>query len=105
MDLVGRELNAERPFTSYKRERTKKKRGYIAWRGRSAAEPISELLSLFLLSLCFLLHRSLLQGFEEARAVSRTVRVRLAAPPTCSPVLCVEANRDRHLSAALFAVR
>ena len=57
------------------------------------------------LSLCFLLHHFLLQGFEEARAVSRIVRVRPAAPPTCFPVLCVEANRDRHLSAALFAIR
>ena len=39
-------------------------------------------------SLCscsvFLLHRFPSQGFEEARAASRIVRVRPAAPPTCS---------------------
>ena len=92
------------PFRAIK-GRGRRRRRYLAWRGRSAAEPISELLSLFLLSLCFLHHRFLLQGVEEARAVSRIVRVRPAAPPTCFPVLCVEANRDRHLSAALFAIR
>ena len=37
-------------FLSYKRRRTRKKKD-LAWRGRSAAEPISELLSLSL-SLC-----------------------------------------------------
>ena len=53
-------------------------------------------------SLCFLLHSFSVQGFEEARAVSRNARARPAAPPTCSPFLCFEANRHRHLFAALF---
>ena len=42
--------------------------------------------SLFFFVLCLLLHRAPVQGFEEARAVRGTPRVRPAAPPTCSPV-------------------
>ena len=69
-------------FLTYKRRRPRKKRD-LAWRGRSAAEPISDA------SLSdFLLHSFPVQGFEEARAVSRIARVRPAAPPTCS-LFCV----------------
>ena len=91
------------PFTSYKRKRTKKKKGSRVERTKCCRTDFGA--SLSVLALCFLLHRFLLQGFEESRAVSRIVRVRPAAPPTCFPVLCVEASRDLHLSAALFAIR
>ena len=61
--------------------------------------------SLFFFVLCLLLHRAPVQGFEEARAVRGTPRVRPAAPPTCFPLfLCVETYRDRHLFAALFVL-
>ena len=75
-------------FVSYKRGRRRRQKGDLAWRGRSAAEPISELLSLSLCSCSFPAFPApslLLQGFEEARAVRGTPRVRPAAPSTCFP--------------------
>ena len=82
----------------------KKKKSSRVERTKCCRTDFGASLSVLALSV-FLLHRFLLQGVEEARAVSRIVHVRPAAPPTCFPVLCVEANRDRHLSAALFAIR
>ena len=57
------------PLTGYKR-RGRRRRGDLAWRGRSAAEPISELLSLLVRSL-FSAPSLTCAGFEEALAVSR----------------------------------
>ena len=70
------------PFTSYKRERTKKKKSSRVERRKCCRTDFGA--SLSVLALCFLLHSFPLQGFEEARAASRIVRVRPAAPPTCS---------------------
>ena len=85
-------------FLSYKRRRTRKKKGSRVERTKCYRSDSGRF------SLCFLLHSFSVQGFEEARAVSRNARVRPAAPPPCSPSVCVEANRHRHLFAALFAV-
>ena len=91
-------------FTSYKRKRTTKKKGIS--RGEDEVLPNRfRSFSLFLFVLCFLLHRLPVQVSRRPLLSRGTPRVRPAAPPTCFPVPCVVANRDRHLSAALFAIR
>ena len=92
------------PFSSYKREEGEDE-GIIS-RGEDEVLPNRfRSFSLFLIVLCFLLHRLPVQVSRRPLLSRGTPRVRPAAPPTCFPVPCVVANRDRHLSAALFAIR
>ena len=69
-------------FLSYKRRRTRKKKSSRVERTKCCRSDSGRF------SLCFLLHSFSVQGFEEARAVSRNARVRPAAPPTYSLSVC-----------------
>ena len=82
MDLVGDELNAERPFwRAIKGRGRREKRESRAERTKCCRTDFGASLSL-LLSLSSAPSRTC-AGFEEARAVRGTPRVRPAAPPTC----------------------
>ena len=76
------------PFSGYKRRRRRRQKDI----SRGEDEVLLNRFRSFSLSLCscsfpaFSAPSLLLQGFEEARAVRGTPRVRPAAPPTCSPV-------------------
>ena len=103
VDSVGVKLMPNGLLTGYKRKR-KKRRRHLARRGRSAAEPISELLSLFCF-LCLLLHRVPVQvSWRLALFVERPECVLQHLRPVL-PFLFVATSRDRHLFAALFAFR
>ena len=84
-------------FTSYKKEEEEEVRGI----SRGEDEVLPNRLRSF--SLCFLLHRFLLQGFVEARAVSRNAPSASCSTSDLFPFSYVVANRHRHLFAALFA--
>ena len=92
------------PFSSYKRKRSQKKIGSRVERTKCCRTDFGASLSSCSFSV-FLLHRLPVQVSRRPLLSRGTPRVRPAAPPTCFPVPCVVANRDRHLFAALFAIR
>ena len=102
LDSVGVQLMPNGLLTGYKRKRKKRRRESRAERTKCRRTD-SELLSLLVRSLSSAPSRTC-AGFEEARAVRGTPRVRPAAPPTCFPFLCDATRRDRHLFAALFVL-
>ena len=85
-------------FLSYKRRRTRKKKGSRVERTKCCRSDSGRF------SLCFLLHSFLCRVSRRLalfRGTPECVRQHLRP----APFLCVEANRHRHLFAALFAVR
>ena len=86
-------------FLSYKRRRTRKKKVSRAERTKCCRTVFGHF------SLCFspLLHSSFLCRFSGRLALLRGTPVCFRQHLRPAPFLCVEANRHRHLFAALFA--